>query len=47
MKPAYLATGSLLTLGLLNACQTTKPANSTTTVPAVQKPIWQSDAYSL
>ncbi|GAB3730061.1 hypothetical protein GCM10027594_12100 [Hymenobacter agri] len=37
----------LLALGLLGACQTTKPAPSTTTAPVVQTPIWQSDAYSL
>ena len=37
----------LLTLGLLSACQTTKPVPSTATAPVVQTPIWQSDAYSL
>ena len=37
----------LLTLGLLSACQTTKPVSSTATAPVVQTPIWQSDAYSL
>jgi hypothetical protein len=36
----------LLTLGLLNACQTTKSVPSAT-APIVQTPIWQSDAYSL
>ena len=41
------ATACLLTLGLLSACQTTKPATSTAVVPVVQTPIWQSDAYSL
>ncbi|MET4076218.1 glycogen debranching protein [Hymenobacter sp. UYCo722] len=46
MKPTHLATSFLLTLGLLNACQTTKPA-ATTASPVVMKPIWQSDAYSL
>ena len=40
------STAFLLTLGLLNACQTTKPA-ATTATPVVMKPIWQSDAYSL
>ena len=40
-------TACLLTLGLLSACQTTKPATTTATAPVVQTPIWQSDAYSL
>ena len=44
MKFVPLATGFLLTLGLFTACQTTKP---TTSDPAVQTPIWQSDAYRL
>ncbi|GAB3868844.1 hypothetical protein GCM10028824_14810 [Hymenobacter segetis] len=48
MKPTILATGFLLTLGLLTACQTTKPTAPTTAItPAVQTPIWQSEAYSL
>jgi hypothetical protein len=48
MKPTALVTGFLLTLGLLTACQTTKPAPTTNpTTTAVQTPIWQSDAYSL
>ncbi|GAA4031117.1 hypothetical protein GCM10022409_14190 [Hymenobacter glaciei] len=46
MKSTRLATAFLLTLGLLNACQTTKPAVITAT-SVVMKPIWQSDAYSL
>ena len=47
MKPPFLAAGCLLALGLLNACQTTKPTAPTAPAPAVQTPIWQSDAYSL
>ena len=47
MKPTPFAATFLLTLGLLSACQTTKPATSATTAPVVQTPIWQSDAYSL
>ncbi|WP_210520992.1 alpha-L-rhamnosidase-related protein [Hymenobacter terricola] len=49
MKSAPLATGFLLTLGLLNACQTPKPAatTATATAPVVTTPIWQSDAYTL
>ena len=39
--------GFLLTLGLLAACQTTKPTATTATAPIEMKPIWQSDAYSL
>ena len=39
------AAAFLFALGLLSACQTTKPA--TTSAPVVQTPIWQSDAYSL
>jgi hypothetical protein len=48
MNSSHLATGFLLTLGLLSACQTPKPAVATSTAaPAAMKPIWQSDAYSL
>ena len=47
IKPTSLAAGFFLTFGLLNACQTTKPAANIPTAPAVQTPIWQSDAYSL
>ncbi|WP_201980647.1 MGH1-like glycoside hydrolase domain-containing protein [Hymenobacter rubidus] len=48
MKSTILATSFVLTLGLLNACQTPKPAVTTIApIPAVQNPIWQSDAYSL
>ncbi len=42
------ATAFLLTLGLLAACQTTKP--TATTAPAasaVETPVWHSDAYTL
>ncbi|MBU6122620.1 hypothetical protein [Hymenobacter siberiensis] len=45
MKSTSLATGFLLTLGFFTACQTMEP--TTTTTPAVQTPIWQSDAYRL
>ena len=47
MKTSFLAAGFLLSLGLFSACQTPKPAVTTTTLPAVQTPIWQSDAYAL
>ncbi|MGY3089394.1 hypothetical protein ACVWYF_002442 [Hymenobacter sp. UYAg731] len=47
IKSISFATGFLLTLGLLTACQTTRPAATTASTPAVQTPIWQSDAYSL
>ncbi|MDB5233200.1 MAG: glycogen debranching protein, partial [Hymenobacter sp.] len=49
MNTPYLATGFLLTLGLLSACQTQKPATTATAAaPAVMSnPIWQSDAYTL
>ena len=46
MKPAIFATGFLLTLGLLSACQTPRPT-ALTHSPAVMKPLWQSDAYTL
>jgi hypothetical protein len=45
MKSFCLATGFLLTLGLLNACQT--PKAPVVTAPAAMKPIWESDAYTL
>ena len=47
MTTRALAAGFLLTLGLLDACQTTKPAAPTAPAPVVDKPIWQSDAFSL
>jgi hypothetical protein len=48
MNPSHFTTAFLLTLGLLAACQTTKPVPSTTTSPAVvETPIWKSDAYQL
>ena len=46
MTTRAFAAGFLLTLGLLDACQTTKPA-ATTAAPVVETPIWQSDAFSL
>ena len=46
MKFLLLAPGFLLTLGLLPACQTPKPA-ATAATPAVMTPLWQSDAYAL
>ncbi|SFQ51808.1 alpha-L-rhamnosidase-related protein [Hymenobacter arizonensis] len=46
MNSRLLSTGFLLTLGLLNACQTPKPA-SETTASAAMNPVWQSDAYTL
>ncbi|MFC7669782.1 hypothetical protein ACFQT0_22220 [Hymenobacter humi] len=45
MNSPSLAIGFLLLLGLLNACQTQKPAASQ--LPAMSSPIWQSDAYTL
>ncbi len=46
MTSRALVAGFLLTIGLLDACQTSKPA-ATTTAPVVETPIWQSDAFSL
>lgn len=48
MNYRTFAGSGLLTLGLLAACQTTKPVSSTATTPAVvETPIWKSDAYQL
>jgi hypothetical protein len=47
MKSSFLATGFLFSLGLFSACRTSEPVVVTTSVPAVQTPIWQSDAYTL
>ncbi|GAA3967644.1 MGH1-like glycoside hydrolase domain-containing protein [Hymenobacter antarcticus] len=48
MNSRSLSAAFLLTLGLLPACQTTKPTTvATAVVPDVMKPIWQSDAYTL
>ena len=48
MNSRALPTAFLFSLGLLPACQTTKPAaTATAVVPAVMTPIWQSDAYTL
>ena len=47
MTSRAFASGFLLSLGLLSACQSTKPLPATITAPTVQTPIWQSDAYSL
>ena len=48
MNSRALSTAFLFSLGLLPACQTTKPAaTATAVVPAVMTPIWQSDAYTL
>jgi hypothetical protein len=46
MNSRLLSAAFLLSLGLLPACQTTKPA-ATAVVPDVTKPIWQSEAYTL
>ena len=46
MNSRALSAAFLLTVGLLPACQTTKPA-ATAIAPAVMTPIWQSDAYTL
>ncbi|WP_426061739.1 MGH1-like glycoside hydrolase domain-containing protein [Hymenobacter sp. B1770] len=46
MNSRVLSTGFLLTLGLLNACQSNKPTAGTT-VPAAMTPVWQSEAYTL
>lgn len=46
MKSIHLATGFLLTLGLLNACQSSRPA-AVASAPVEMKPIWQSAAYTL
>ena len=48
MNSRSLSAAFLLTLGLLPACQTTKPTiTATAVVPEVMKPIWQSEAYTL
>ena len=46
MNSRALSAAFLLTVGLLPACQTTKPA-ATAIALAVMTPIWQSDAYTL
>ena len=48
MNSRLLSAAFLLSLGLLPACQTTKPAaTATAVVPDATKPIWQSEAYTL
>ena len=46
MKSVSLTTSFLLTLGLLPACQTTRPA-AVASAPTARPPVWQSDAYTL
>ena len=49
MTSRALSAAFLLTLGLLPACQTTKPADTiaAAAAPVVETPLWQSAAYSL